>query len=66
MFGQRPEVEIAGPDLGPGVGNADQGLFQVLVGKTHGLEHGAGRCPLGAFGDVVAVAFTGIHGGMVS
>src|SRR5204863_661180 len=44
MFRERPQMEIAGPDFDPGVGDADQRLLQVGVRKSGTLEHRARRC----------------------
>ena len=36
------EVQVAGTDLDPGVGDPDEGLPQVVVGEPDRLEHGPG------------------------
>jgi len=63
VLGERAEVVIAGPDLGPGVRDPDQRLGEIFVGKPDRFHHGAGRGAARAVGDKVAVAFTGNHGG---
>ena len=50
------EVEIAGADLDPGVGDADDGAAQLVVVEADSLEHGAGGRAAGAVGDGAAVA----------
>jgi hypothetical protein len=44
-------VEVAGANLGPGVGDSDQGFAQVIVAKANGLEHGASRRAVRPFGE---------------
>src|SRR5690606_28521784 len=39
--GEASEVEVAGADLDPGVGDADEWLREVIVGEAGGAEHGA-------------------------
>ena len=43
-LGEGAEVEVARPDLGPGVSDTDERLPEILVGKTDGFHH------RGAFG----------------
>jgi hypothetical protein len=62
VLGERPEVEVARPDLGPRVGDADEGLLQVLVGESDRLHHGAGGGAVRTFGDDVTVAIQLAHG----
>ena len=46
---RRPQVHVAGRDLGPGVGDADERLLEVGVGVAGPLEHGARRGAGGSF-----------------
>ena len=57
-------MEVAGADLGPGVGDADDGLAEIFFGEADGAEVGAGRGAAGAFGegDGVFLAGCGTHG----
>ena len=59
--GQRAQVEVAGPDLDPGVGHADERLPQVGVGEAGGLQHGAGGRAARAGGQRVG---SGGHAGL--
>ena len=49
-FGDLAEMEVAGADLGPGVGDADEGLVQVFLAEADGAEVAAGGGAVGAFG----------------
>ena len=40
--GEFAQMEVAGADLGPGVGDADDGLVQIFVGESDRLQHGTG------------------------
>jgi hypothetical protein len=42
--GEAAQVEVAGADLDPGVGDADERLAQVLVGEAHRFQHRPRRC----------------------
>jgi len=53
-------VEVAGSDLGPGIGDADEGFGQVLIAEADGFEHGAGA---GAFGAVDEGSAALVEGG---
>ena len=37
-LGHLAKVEVTGNTLTPGIGNADNGAFEVIRGKAHGLE----------------------------
>ena len=39
-LGELPEVYVAGVGFGPGIDDADDRLFDVLIGIAHGLEQG--------------------------
>ena len=54
-LGDVAEMEVAGADFGPGVGDADDGLVEVFFGEADAAEHGAGCGAGGAFGEGVAV-----------
>ncbi len=41
VLGQRPQMEIAGTDFDPGVGDADERLLQIRVGESGALQHRA-------------------------
>jgi hypothetical protein len=55
--GQPPQVEVARPDLDPGVGDADDRPAQVLIREANGFQHRTGRGAIGAIRDGAAVAF---------
>ena len=57
LDGQLPQVVIAGHGLDPGIGHADDGLGEVLVGEADGFQHGAGWGAVAALGDGVALEF---------
>jgi len=59
-FGDVAEMEVAGADLGPGVGDADDGLVEIFLGEADAAEHGAGCGAGGAFGEDVAVGLAGV------
>jgi hypothetical protein len=44
-------MEVAGADLGPGVGDADDGLVQVFFAEAYAAQVGAGGGAVGAFGE---------------
>ena len=50
-LGDVAEMEVAGADLGPGVGDADDGLVQVFFAETDAAQVGAGGGAVGAFGE---------------
>ena len=50
-LGDLAEVEVARADLGPGVGDADDGLVQVFFGEADTAEVRAGGRTAGAFGE---------------
>ena len=56
LVGEMAEVEVAGPDFNPGVGDADDGAAQLVVVEADRLEHGAGGRAAGAVGDGAAMA----------
>ncbi len=58
-LGDLAEMEVAGADLGPGVGDADDGLVQVFLAEADAAEVGAGGGAGGAFGEDYGV-FLGI------
>ena len=58
-FGDLAEMEVAGADLGPGVGDADDGLVQVFFGEADAAEVGAGGGAGGAFGEGDGVCLAG-------
>ena len=43
--GEIAQVIVAGPDLDPGVGDADQRPLEVVVGQADRAQHRAGRAP---------------------
>ena len=47
-----PQVKVARHGLDPGVGDADERLCQIVVGKADGFEHGAGRSPVAPISNV--------------
>ena len=57
--GQLAQVEIARHGLDPRVGDADDGLLQILIGEADGLQHGARGRAVASLGDGVAVKFHG-------
>jgi hypothetical protein len=44
------QMEIAGTDLDPGVGHANQGSGEIGIGQADRLEHRAGRGAVGPVG----------------
>ena len=60
-FGDLAEMEVAGADLGPGVGDADDGLVQVFFGEAYAAEVGAGGGAGWAFGEDYGVLLCGIE-----
>ena len=50
-LGDLAEMEVAGADLGPGVGDADDGLVQVFFAEADAAQVGAGGGAGGAFGE---------------
>ena len=50
VHGQIAQVIVAGTDLDPGVGDADERLPQILVGQAGGAQHRPRRRPAGAVG----------------
>ncbi len=54
---QSAQVEVAGHDFDPGVGDADDRARQVLVGKSNGFQHRAGRRSIGTDQQIVAYKF---------
>jgi hypothetical protein len=61
-LGQPAEMEVAGHDLDPGVGDAHERTGEVLVGEAHRLEHGPGGRAAGPVQQIVAlVAKIGRH-----
>ena len=54
---QSAEVEVAGHDLDPGIGDTDDRTRQVLIGKSDGFHHGAGRCTIGTGQHIAAYQF---------
>ena len=51
------EMKVAGADLGPGVGYANDWLVQVFFGETYSAQVGAGGGAVGAFGEGDRVFF---------
>ncbi len=56
-FGDVAEMEVAGPDLSPGVGDADDGLVQVLFAEAHAAQVRAGGGAGWAFGEDLGAGF---------
>ena len=50
-LGDLAQMEVAGADLGPGVGDADDGLVQVFFAEADAAEVRAGRGTGWAFGE---------------
>ena len=59
-FGDLAEMEVAGADLGPGVGDADDGLVQVFFAEADAAEVGARSGARRAFGEDVGVCLAGV------
>ena len=57
VHGQIAQVIVAGTDLDPGVGDADERLPQILVGQAGGAQHRPRRRPAGAVGQCGATPF---------
>ena len=57
---QLAQVEVAGSDFGPGIGDADQWLGQVVIAVADRFEHGARA---GSFGTVHEGAAALVEGG---
>ena len=55
LFRQRPQVEIAGHGLNPGVRDANDRLGQILVRKADGLQHSARAGAVLTVGDDMTV-----------
>ena len=55
-FTQPPQVEVTGPNLGPGVGHADDRPPECRIVEPHGLQHGTSRRPGGSVGDGAATS----------
>ncbi len=53
--GDLAQMEVAGADLGPGVGDADDGLVQIFLGEADAAQVGARGGARGAFGERDAV-----------
>ena len=49
-FGDLAQMEVAGADLGPGVGDADDRLVQVFLREADAAQIGARGGAAGAFG----------------
>ena len=62
-LGDIAEMEVAGADLGPGVGDADDGLVQVFFAEADAAQIGAGGGAAGAFGEDDGVLLCGIEWG---
>ena len=60
-LGDLAEMEVAGADLGPGVGDADDGLVQVFFGEADAAEVAAGGGAVWAFGEDDGVLLCGIE-----
>src|SRR5689334_20770984 len=54
-------MEVAWPDFGPGIGNADNRLAQIFVGEAHRFEHGARRRTAWSVSNRSAVPFWFAH-----
>ena len=62
VLGERAQVQVAGADLDPGVGHADERLPQVGVGEAGALEHGArGRAARAGRQRVGSVGASRVH-----
>src|SRR6185503_19106139 len=61
LGGEAPQVEVARPDLGPGVGDADERLVEIGVREADRLQHRARRRAARALGEGVALVL-GIQG----
>ena len=48
LFGELAMVPVARRDFDPAVGDADEGLREVIVGEADRLEEGSCGCPIGA------------------
>ncbi len=59
--GNIAQMEVAGADLGPGVGDADDGLVQVFFREAYAAQVGAGCGAVGAFGEDDGVLLCGIE-----
>jgi len=57
-LGNLPEMEVAGADLGPGVGDADDGLVQIFFTETDAAQIAARCGTVGAFGEDCAVSLS--------
>ena len=53
-------MKIAGHGFDPGIGHADQGLAEIVIGETDCFEHGARRSPVAPVGNTAA-AMLEIH-----
>ena len=57
LGGEPAQVKVAGHGFDPGVGHADEGTAQVLVGESDGFEHGARRSLVAPVGDAATAMF---------
>ncbi len=59
MLGQLAQVVVARHGFNPSIGDTDDGLLEVLIGKADGLQHGARGRAVVSLSDGVAVQFHG-------
>ena len=52
--GEPVQVDVAGGHVAGQVGDGDEGLVQVILGQSHGPQHGPGWSALRPFGDIAA------------
>ncbi len=57
VHGQVAQVVVAGADFNPGVGDADEGPAEVLVGEADRFQHGSRGRPAGPLDETVAALF---------
>jgi len=57
VFSEFAQVVIAGADLNPCVGHADERLGEVLIAKPGGAQHGASAGAIGTVNQSVAAWF---------
>ena len=54
------QVKVTWHGFDPGIGHADDGLFEIFIGEPDALEHGAGGRTVATVGDSMTAMF-GIH-----
>ena len=62
VHGELAQVIVAGTNLDPGVGDADERLPQILVGQAGGAQHRPRRRPAGAVGQRGTAPFQRMSG----